>query len=268
MRERLSSKTAGGFGAEAAACGAASQLRVQYVYFEQGNKSAALNTVLKTAKDALIVFFDDDVRSAPSTLVAYEKSANAHPEGYFFGGPMEVDYESAPPSWLIPFLPPSAKGWDCSTKATSLKHLMMGCNWAAFANDLIESGGFDETKGPGSPAGAGGQERDMQRRLIARGLQPLYVADAKVWHYVPANRCSEAWLMERRYQFGITEGLSISNGRGKILGVPNGLVRQACRHYLHLVSTRLKTDRLARFKAELRWREITGALAVPARRPS
>ena len=63
-------------------------------------------------------------------------------------------------------------------------------------------GGFDPRLGPGAHApGAGanptGQERELQLRLLQSGRKPVFVPDARVWHWVPAERCSPEWALER-----------------------------------------------------------------------
>ena len=54
--------------------------------------------------------------------------------------------------------------------------VFLGANWAAFARDLKEVGGFDPWFGPGSATGSTGQEQTMQRRLLGAGLHGRYSA--------------------------------------------------------------------------------------------
>ena len=86
-------------------------LHTHYMYVSRGNKSYAINKVLEFLEDCLIFFTDDDVRIDPNTLCAYATAAEGHQSGYFYGGPLAVDYESKPPVWLIQYLPNSARGW-------------------------------------------------------------------------------------------------------------------------------------------------------------
>ena len=210
----------GRFGAEQVASQAESRLQVHYEYFEQGNKSAALNHVLSIVEDDLLVFFDDDIRVAEGLLQSYACVARDWPD-CFFGGPMDCDYPQEPEPWID--LPPSALGWRPSTDKDLI---FLGCNWAAFAKHLRECGGFDPRVGPGGTTGARGQETSMQHKLRAHGYSPRYISEALVWHYVPANRCDEKWALNRAFENGLTFGLSIEEDGQKLFGVPRWRLRR------------------------------------------
>ena len=190
----------------------ADALNARYLFTPKANKSYALNVALKHIDDGLIYFTDDDVRFHPEVLVRYAEAARGISGGVYFGGPTEVDYEERPPDWLIPSLPHSAKGgeqdgdWEYA----------LGFNWAAFATDVKGCGGFSEERGPG--AGNIGQETDMQKQLEASGVEQQFVDGARVWHYVPKERCNPQWLLRRYYRMGkgsVQEGWDVS---GKWLG--------------------------------------------------
>jgi len=182
-------------------------LRAKYLFHERGNKSAALNDALQDIHQGLIIFLDDDVRLHPQTLLAYEAAWKTSPEGKFFGGPTLVDYEQTPPEWLQAYFPHSARSWSIEDSGRDPESLLfLGFNWAANASDLHQAGGFNPNKGPGSPTKSVGQETDMQLRLIDQGVKSEYTPDALVWHYVPVNRCSEEWTLERAFKMGVHYG--------------------------------------------------------------
>lgn len=187
-------------GAKQVVAEASPNIRARYRFTPKGNKSHALNLALEDINDGLVIFFDDDIRIAPNLLEAYRSEAGEFGEGHYFGGPFDADYEKAPPEWLKEYLPPSAVGWQLSAdeSSTPTSVSFYGCNWAAFASDLENIGGFDVELGPSCVAT--GEETDMQIRLKAGGAIPRYVAAAKVWHYVPADRCSVEWAIARAYQ--------------------------------------------------------------------
>ena len=180
-------------------------LRLRYLHVARANKSHALNEVLATVGEGLAVFFDDDVRLEPGVLRAYAEAAGETSAGHYYGGSMGVDYEHEPPDWVRRLLPLSARGVDLHEKEREW-HLYLGCNWAAFTEDLRAAGGFDADFGPGSPTGATGQEADMQERLLARGVRQVDVPDALVWHYVPEERSTLRWLIRRKYRGGTQHG--------------------------------------------------------------
>jgi len=183
-------------------------LDVQYRWSPVPNKSHALNVAMEEIPDsALIIFSDDDIRFTSQTLVAYEAAARNAEPGQFFGGPFGCDYEVPPLPWVLPYLPLSAVGWQPSIESFDPRNeRFLGFNWAAFCHDIKRLGGFDPNFGPGSPTGATGQETNMQRRMHASGMQGRLVQDAFVYHFVPRNRCSIDWTVQRAWRNGISRG--------------------------------------------------------------
>ena len=188
--------------AEAAAAHPA--LRLRYLHVERANKSHALNEALKLVEGGLVVFFDDDVRLEAEVLEAYAAAAAEHPERTFFGGPLESDFEARPPDWLLRMMPASVQGFTLADAAA--RGYYLGANWAAYAADLAAVGGFDPNFGPGSPSGSTGQETNIQRRLRDIGVEGKNVDRALVWHFVPRQFCTVAWMLHRRYRGGVESG--------------------------------------------------------------
>lgn len=175
--------------------------KASYLYLEEGNKSNALNTALQSVEDGLIVFFDDDIRLHEKTLLAYSEAMTEYGGGSFFAGPCGIDFEITPPPWLVSHLPASATGWNLGDAPVCFTDpVALGFNWAAYMEDLQRAGLFNVERGPGS--GARGQETDMQARLLLLGVKGQYVPKARVWHYVPATRCSPDWLLKRAFESG------------------------------------------------------------------
>lgn len=221
---------------------------LEYLHFEQANKSAALNHVLELLDDGLIVFFDDDVRVSPSTLSRYRRAAAEYPEQAFFGGECRVDYEREPESWIREYLPRSAVGWPLSPVESGFMPLegfeyFIGFNWAARVQDLKQAGGFDPSRGPGAPTGSTGQETQMQRQLIAHGGRPVFVDDAVVWHYVPGERCSPRWALDRAWRTGVEKGMRFpKRGRGP-WGVPMSVYKEITGNLWNACLSRTKAGR-------------------------
>jgi glycosyltransferase involved in cell wall biosynthesis len=187
----------------------ANRLPLTYLFTEKPNKSNALNEILRNTTNEFIVFFDDDVRIHPDTLINYAKEVGDRTNGFFLCGRVSVDYEEKPPAWLLGYLPWSAKGWHLNDeKCKMLGPDGIGLNWGAFAIDMREAGGFDERRGPGS--GARGQETDMMERLLNRNIVGYYLPTCEVWHLVPKNRCSPEWVLSRVFQVGVGVGIEIS----------------------------------------------------------
>jgi GT2 family glycosyltransferase len=215
-------------GAEGVVRGAPERLNARYLYCPQPNKSVALNAALPSAGDGLVFYTDDDVRLSPDILVAYAGAAGEGGPGHFFGGPMDADYESTPPDWLYNYLPRSVTGWEWEGAGDEIgNHEFLGANWAAFACDLRAVDGFSVELGPGSASGGTGEETNLQRRLRERGLSAKYVSAARVWHYVPADRCWQDWAIQRIFRSGI-ENAAGSGGHRSYFGLPPWWMLRQC----------------------------------------
>lgn len=212
-------------------------LQIEYHWCARLGKNVALNHGLSLLDDdEFVVLNDNDILYCEDYLTAYAEAAIAHPQGRFFGGPFQVNYDVAPAPWLLPYLPLSARGWQASEKHPfdPRRTWFLGFNWAAFVTDLRSIGGFDESLGPGSSSNGTGDEVVMQKRLWAKGLLGHYVADAMVWHYVPASRCSPSWVLDRARRDGIARGQWVHQRGGvrKVLG--------HAQHALRWISARAK----------------------------
>jgi len=248
-------------GAEAIVSRAPAAIRPRYLFEPVGNKSRALNLVLQEA-GGLVIFLDDDVRVGPELLDAYVRAAHAAGPGHFFGGPVAPDYEQAPPQWLVKFLPLSARGWTLDDPASlASKPFFLGFNWAAYVDDLTRVGGFNDQFGPGAVTGSVGQEGEMQRRLVAGGVTARFVAEALVHHWVPRDRCSADWALDRAYRDGIRMGLQRADGsQAAKWRATLALVKQAGTSWLGAQLKRLNADPAAHFAAQFRYRRRLGTL--------
>ncbi|MEX2574486.1 MAG: glycosyltransferase family 2 protein [Balneolaceae bacterium] len=216
------------------------RLNARYLHVDWANKSYALNSALATMGDGLIFFTDDDVRFAPGILMAYASAMEDFRSGVFFGGPVDVDRQAHPPGWMEPLLPWSVRGYNLFTERME-RGGYLGFNWAAYASDIREMGGFDPLYGPGSPIGASGQESDMQDRLFEAGYSEVDVMEAVVWHHVPEEHCNEKWLRNRFFRYGVSRGISSGGGR-EVLAELGIMVKYSVRWALYLALLN-KTER-------------------------
>jgi GT2 family glycosyltransferase len=190
---------------------AAANLCVEYLYSAPANKSLALNRALRRHAGSLVLFTDDDVRFAPTTLTAYSAAAAGCRGGEFYGGPIVPDYEaSAPPEWLRPYLPRSAGGWQLpvSQKTAIRKAEFIGPNFCAFADDVLRVGGYDTRLGPGRQMASPGEDTEIQERLLRHGVAGYYVPDAAMHHWVRAGNVTTQFALQRAERNGIYWGIS------------------------------------------------------------
>lgn len=207
----------------------AGRLPARYLFVPQANKSRALNEALARSDVGLIYFLDDDVRLDEAAVEAYADAAARYGPGHHFAGPLVAEWEEEPPAWLKPYLPPSATGWyhGDREKYYDRPHFI-GSNWAAFREDILAVGGFAEHIGPGSAAGAIGDEMELQQRMLEAGGRGVYLPAARVWHHVAASDCDFDWARRRQRRMGLTYGLlGWEPGGGSIPKGPAGWWRVA-----------------------------------------
>jgi glycosyltransferase involved in cell wall biosynthesis len=197
------------FGAEQVVAAAHTRLRARYLFEPSSSKARALNRALEQTSDAFIVYLDDDIRVASHTVRRYIDAAATYPRGFYFGGPTGVDYEQEPPVWLREHMPASATGFSMGEATRQVdRPCFLGFNWAAFAADIRRVGGFPEHIGPGTSQGQTiGEESEVQRKLLATGMTGLYLPEAMVWHHVPQDRCTTAWVNKRCHTSGLVTGI-------------------------------------------------------------
>jgi len=234
-------------------------LKIGYLFEQSPSKSVSLNRAVEAVGNGLVVFFDDDVRLSPGVLSAYARAADGFHGGRYFVGPSEPDYEEPPPQWLKAYLPPSAVGIHAD-EATVRQLTFPGYNWAAFADDLKDCGGFRTDLGAGDMPP--GEDSEMQKSLRGLGIEPCYVPGAMVWHYVPRERCSPAWTLHRVYRYAITlgmaEGRSYTKQR-KRWGLARGLQRTLRKRMARSeVWAALALSRRGRFAVRYHWAYVRG----------
>lgn len=207
-------------GIEEVVRGFAGEHRFRHCYVAMANKSYALNCGLQQLGDGLVFMTDDDVRFDPQVLAAYASAAQDAQRGAFFGGPVLIDAEHGlPPPWQRRFYPQTiAEPWSLPYEqpTETLGQSFMGTNWAAFAGDLRNAGGFDTRLGPGGTTGAAGQETEAQRRLEAGGARPIYLPGAIAWHYLHREFLSDEWLLQRTYRHALEWGIRRTRNNNSI----------------------------------------------------
>lgn len=252
----------GGDGGCAPVCRAQSaNFPIAYTHVPQPGKTAALNRVLHSLRRGLAIFLDDDIRLEPATIRNYLDWTRPQLGFAFYGGPVAAEYELAPPEHIRRAMPKSARGYALAARHPTLevrRPAFLGSNWAAHVGDLIAAGGFDVSLGLGTAGNSVGDESDMQRRLLKRGLRGIYLRDARVHHHVPAECCQTEWLIARAERSGITHRL-IANRRGPLQPFVKGTNLLAASTVYALTS--LTGNRYWRLKHQLSRRKLAGFLA-------
>src|SRR5699024_4272513 len=136
-----------------------------------------------------------------------------------------AEYVTPPADWLRTYLPPSACGFDLGEEDFWLDEpSLIGPSMAFPRRSLLAVGGFDSIGATGTRGGVGEEPR-VQRKLFNAGWRGRYVAQARVWHYVPPENCSPEWALRRAYRHGLTASLS-ARQQGRRPGVQRWMIRR------------------------------------------
>ena len=166
--------------------------------------SHARNRAAKEARGELILWIDDDVQVEPGWLAAYALASLRHPDASFFGGAALPCFEQPPPDWI-------AGSWERLADVWAIRvlpegpapidrtRLPVGANFAIRTAEQRRHA-YDPRLGRRGDELGSGEESDLMRRLLAEGRRGCWVPDARVRHWIPAERLAEPYL--RRIWFG------------------------------------------------------------------
>lgn len=236
----------------------AGSCRIRYMAIPEAGQAVASNAFIFEHPGSFAWFLDDDLRVTAEAIEAYDAAARRQRLGHeYYGGPLGVDYEVPPPEWLLFYLPRSARGWTLGPEDVSkIVPIFLGANWAAWTDDLIAVGGFDPQFGPGQlPVGA---ETVLQKKLLQRGMTPIYLPQALVYHWVPQSRCSPRWALDRAYRMGVTEGMEQPTDEVFFLGYPRWMYRPLMKRVMQWCVSRLSPNLQRRFEADYNLRFFLG----------
>jgi len=173
----------------------------------------ARNAAVAATTCDYFIWTDDDVTVSPSWIRDYESAFERNHDTAFFGGPIVPRFEGDPPAWITACLPEiytAFAGRDGFADATMFDqtspHLPFGANLAIRAAEQYRFR-YDVSLGrqPGRHL-LSGEESDCLRRICRAGGTGLWVADARVDHWIDAKRQSIAYLW--RYYTGVSFGMS------------------------------------------------------------
>ena len=208
------------------------RLPLRYFLETKQGIAHARNRAATEARGDWILWTDDDVQVKPNWVQGYVRAFTEHPGCGFFGGPVELDFEGAPPAWLLAGLDAigGALG-QVRVSADSLvgetAQLPFNCNMAVMRRHHLEVP-YDTRYGRKAGGLVSGEETVFMRELLARGVKGRWLADVPVLHAVPVERQNIAHL--RKALTGVGHELGIRwpvRSRREFLGIPLWLWRDA-----------------------------------------
>ncbi|MBN2570454.1 MAG: glycosyltransferase [Deltaproteobacteria bacterium] len=227
-------------------------LPITYVHEPMQGLSRARNAGINASKGEFIVFIDDDVRPVPKWLEVYWNAYLERPEGYYFGGPVESEFESERPAPdVLKMSPTCIKGLSYGIKSRQLEghSYFLAANWGCPASALQVVGGYDVSKGLNPTAGRliTGEETDLMDRLQGIGYRPWYLADALIYHFVPRNKTTLRHIANKIEAISFCEAQKcVDRLEGKrIFGVPRWMYKRLISLYARYYMNKLKGDSAA-----------------------
>jgi GT2 family glycosyltransferase len=168
---------------------------VRYCCEETLGLSAARNTALTRARGTFVIFLDDDAVAEPGWLAAYRRFLSAPPSAGIavVGGGVEPEYEVPPPSWYDP--QSTTLDLGDPSRRVSARGGPWGCNIAYRREAALQAGGFACDLGrKGSFLGLH-EEGEFNRRLELAGSQVWWLPEARIRHFVAAERLTLRWQL-------------------------------------------------------------------------
>ncbi len=175
--------------------------RVRYVYEPELGLSHARNRGAVEARGRVIIWIDDDVAIPDGWLDAWLAGIGAHPEASFFGGGIEVNFESPPPAWLL-------AGWrwfgslfaerSVPTAGVPIRadYLPFGANFAV-RTTVQRRVVYDPALGRKAGGLVGGEETTLLKRLLDEGLEGRWVGGCALQHVIPPDRVEPTRLQRQ-----------------------------------------------------------------------
>ena len=166
---------------------AVSEIEITYCIEPRKSISYARNKGLEYARGDAIAFIDDDEFPSPDWLLLMYKALIRYQSAGVLG-PVKPFFDSKPPAWLI-------KG-GFYNRPEHRTGFIMPSNECRTGNVLIYKR-IIEKLGTAfrSEFGAGGEDRDLFRRLISMGNRFIWCNEAAVFEIIPPHRWKRTFLM-------------------------------------------------------------------------
>lgn len=207
-------------------------LPIIYHYEAEASLVAARNRGIKESDADFIIFFDNDLKFNTSILTAYADAFESYGQDYYFGGPVEPDYEQIPPANLLEYMPFSVKGFNLGNenKIVESTFFFLGANHAlsrTAINKMQDSGAVYSGAGASGEQGGVGEEKRLQQTLDKIGFKGVYIANAIILHHIPASVGTLDWVSNRYYRYGLEDAedkKKFINAK-KLFGIPGWVLK-------------------------------------------
>ena len=186
--------------------------------------SHARNRGIAEAQGDILVYVDDDATVNDHYLSAYASFFASHPDVDAAGGPILPAYEQgSEPRWMTYHLRRLLTGYlyfGNSARPFPADNYPGGGN-AAYRRTVFERVGlYNVALGRNGDSLAGGEEKDIFRKMTAAGMTFWYLPDAILYHSIPPYKLQRPYFDRLTLSIGASERL-----RTKALG-PKAYLRR------------------------------------------
>lgn len=233
-------------------------------------QSFARNRAIREATGDVVVWTDDDVLVDSQWLNELVHALCECSADFVFGR-SRPHWATSQPSWFSPLHFGRFAILDYGDRpfvVSDPRYTFYGLNFAATKTALASLGGFDETCGFTGNGGAAGEDTDLCRLALERGMKVLYVPDAIVEHVIPAHRTTKAFYRHRVRAAGDRDYERLTHLFPTVtwlMGLPRFMFQQVIRDLVTYVSSTLTGKPDVAFDRELRVRRFISYLRAAAR---
>jgi glycosyltransferase involved in cell wall biosynthesis len=185
---------------------------VRYVLENRIGLCVARNTGWQNATGRYISFFDDDAIAGSGWLRAIWDAFERVPKSVgVIGGCVHPIWQGTRPPWLPDEIACSLTIVDWGPSEKIIQDI--GREWLAGANMaipkavLLEIGGFHPWLDRVGNNLLSSGDVFLQKEVMRRGYQCLYVPSIAIQHLVPPSRLNQKWFMRRFYWQGVSDAV-------------------------------------------------------------
>ena len=188
------------------------QAAVRYVREDRIGLCMARNTGWQAAAGRYIALFDDDALARPGWLQAIRDAfARSSRSIGLVGGRVDPIWQGQRPVWLADEIAGSLTivDWGSTEKIIEdmRREWLVGANMAAPKTILAEVGGFHPWLDRVGDNLLSSGDVFLQKEIMRRGYQCLYVPAIAIEHLVPPSRLTKAWFMKRFFWQGVSDAV-------------------------------------------------------------
>jgi glycosyltransferase involved in cell wall biosynthesis len=228
---------------------AQSDRRVVYVKETKQGLSHARNAGIGAGEGDIIGFIDDDEEIDDQWYeVAAREFADSSVD--FIGGPCLANWAAPAPDWLPPgyhaaigVVPPKPR----ASFGPKFSGILMGGNAVIRRKVFDQIGAYSTRLGRSGKGLLSEEDAEFYRRLMAAGVQGMYVPELIMYHHIPVERMTRKYYRRWCYWRAVSQGVldrDLKEPVAYTFGIPRHRIGRAVRGLLslpqHLLSSKGK----------------------------